>query len=59
MKYKVTMNNRTYEVEVEAGQAMLVDEYEVYAPAPAAVPAPVAAAPAAASVSAAPRTCRR
>lgn len=54
MKYKVTMNNRTYEVEVEAGQAMLVDEYEVYAPAPAAVPAPVAAAPAAASVSAAP-----
>lgn len=55
MKYKVTLNNRTYEVEVEAGQAMLVDEYEAYAPAPiAAVPAPVAAAPAAASVSAAP-----
>lgn len=54
MKYKVTLNNRTYEVEVEAGQAMLVDEYEVYAPAPAAVPAPVAAAPVAASVSAAP-----
>ena len=54
MKYKVTLNNRTYEVEVEAGQAMLADEYEVYAPAPAAVPAPVAAAPAAASVSAAP-----
>lgn len=54
MKYKVTLNNRTYEVEVEAGQAMLVDEYEAYAPAPAAVPAPVAAAPAATSVSAAP-----
>ena len=54
MKYKVTLNNRTYEVEVEAGQAMLVDEYEACAPAPAAVPAPVAAAPAAASVSAAP-----
>lgn len=54
MKYKVTLNNRTYEVEVEAGQAMLVDEYEAYAPAPAASPAPVAAAPAAASVSAAP-----
>lgn len=48
MKYKVTLNNRTYEVEVEAGQAMLVDEYEAYAPAP------IAAAPAAASVSAAP-----
>ena len=54
MKYKVTLNNRTYEVEVEAGQPMLVDEYEAYAPGPAAVPAPVAAAPAAASVSAAP-----
>ncbi len=54
MKYKVTLNNRTYEVEVEAGQAMLVDEYEAYAPAPTAAPAPVAAAPAAASVSAAP-----
>ena len=54
MKYKGTLNNRTYEVEVEAGQAMLVDEYEAYAPAPAAAPAPVAAAPAAASVSAAP-----
>ena len=54
MKYKVTLNNRTYEVEVEAGQAMLVDEYEAYTPAPAAAPAPIAAAPAAASVSAAP-----
>ena len=54
MKYKVTLNNRTYGVEVEAGQAMLVDEYEAYAPAPAAAPEPVAAAPAAASVSAAP-----
>ena len=49
MKYKVTLNNRTYEVEVEQGEAMLVDEYEAYAPAPAAAPAaaaPVAAAPA-------------
>ena len=50
MKYKVTLNGRTYEVEVEAGRAMLVDEYEAYAPAPAAAAAPVAtpAAPAAA-----------
>lgn len=47
MKYKVTLNKRTYEVEVEAGEAMLIDEYEAYAPAPAAA-APVAAAPAAA-----------
>ena len=50
MKYKVTLNNRVYEVEVEAGQAMLLDEYEVAAPA---APAPVvAAAPVAAPVAA-------
>ena len=51
MKYKVTLNGRTYEVEVEAGKAMLLDEYEAIAPAPAAAApaaAPVAAAPAAA-----------
>ena len=42
MKYKVTLNGRTYEVEVEAGKAMLLDEYEAIAPAPAAA-APVAA----------------
>lgn len=54
MKYKVTLNNRTYEVEVEAGQAMLVDEYEAYAPAPAAAPAPTVAAPAAAPAAASP-----
>ena len=56
MKYKVTLNNRIYEVEVEEGQAMLVDEYTLAAPAApapavaapvAAVAAPVAAAPAA------------
>ena len=44
MKYKVTLNNRTYEVEVEAGKAMLLDEYEAYAPAPAEAPAAAAAA---------------
>lgn len=57
MKYKVTLNNRVYEVEVEEGQAMLIDEYESVAPvsvsyqsaalAPSAATAP-AAAPAAA-----------
>ena len=51
MKYKVTLNGRTYEVEVEAGKAMLLDEYAAVAPAavPAAPVAPVApvAAPAA------------
>ncbi len=45
MKYKVTLNNKTYEVEVEEGKAMLIDEYEAYAPA---APAPAAAAPVAA-----------
>ena len=57
MKYKVTLNGRTYEVEVEAGKAMLLDEYEAIVPtAPAAAPvaAPVAAAPAAAPAPAAP-----
>ena len=39
MKYKVTLNGRTYEVEVEAGEAMLLSEYEAIAPAPAAAPA--------------------
>ena len=47
MKYKVTLNGRTYEVEVEAGKAMLLDEYEAIAPAAPAAAAPVAAAPAA------------
>jgi glutaconyl-CoA decarboxylase len=54
MKYKVTLNGRTYEVEVEHGKAMLLAEYEAVAPAaaPAAAPvaAPAAAAPAAAPV---------
>ena len=52
MKYKVTLNNRVYEVEVEQSEAMLVDEYELAAPAapaPVAAASPVAAAPAAAA----------
>lgn len=57
MKYKVTLNNRVYEVEVEEGQAMLVDEYELKAPAaPAAAPVAAAAAPVAAAPAAAPAT---
>ena len=52
MKYKVTLKGRTYEVEVEAGEAILLDEYEAIAPsAPAAA---LAAAPAAAAPAAAP-----
>ena len=68
MKYKVTLNGRTYEVEVEAGKAMLLDEYEAVVPsapaaapvvaapvaAPAAAPAAPVAAPAAAPAPAAP-----
>ena len=61
MKYKVTLKNNVYEVEVEQGEAMLVDEYDAVAPVPAAAPvaaapaavAPAAAAPAAASAPAA------
>lgn len=48
-KYKVTLNDKVYEVEVEKGEAILVDEYDRVAPvaAPVATPAPaVAAAPA-------------
>ena len=52
MKYKVTLNGKTYEVEVEHGKAVLLDEYEALAPAPAAAAAP--AAPAAAAPAAAP-----
>ena len=52
MKYKVTLNGRTYEVEVEAGKAMCVAEYEAFAPAAAPVAAPVAAAPVAAPAAA-------
>ena len=49
MKYKVTLNGKTYEIEVEAGKAMLLDEYEAIVPS---APAPVAAAPVAAPAAA-------
>ena len=45
MRYKVTLNNKVYEVEVEETSAMLVDEYEALAPVAPAPAAPVAAAP--------------
>ena len=57
MKYKVTLNGRVYEVEVEYAEALLLSEYETYAPAaPVAAPvaAPAAAAPAAPAAAAAP-----
>ena len=58
MKYKVTLKGKTYEVEVNHGEAMILDEYEAFAPAPATAPAPAAPAaapaPAAAHSAAAP-----
>ena len=54
MVYKITLNGRTYEVEVEAGKAMLLDEYEAIAPAAAPAPAPAAAPAATAEAPAAP-----
>lgn len=55
MKYKITLSGKTYEVEVEAGKAQLLSEYEAAAPVAPAAPAPVAApvaAPAAPAASA-------
>ena len=49
MKYEISLNGRTYRVEVEVAEPMLMTEFRTYAPA-----APVAAAPAAAPVAAAP-----
>lgn len=51
MKYRITLKGKTYEVEVERGEAMILDEYDAKAPVPAA-PAPIA--PAAAPAPAAP-----
>ena len=54
MKYKVTLKGKTYEVEVDQGEAMILDEYEAYAPAPAAAPAAPAAPVAAPAATPAP-----
>ena len=54
MKYKITLNGRTYEVEVEAGKAMLLDEYEAIAPTAPAAPVVAEPAPAPAAAPAAP-----
>lgn len=61
MIYKVTLNGRIYEVEVEQGEAIVRSEYDaaLLAAAPAAAPAPAApaaapAAPAAAAPAAVP-----
>lgn len=43
MKYKVTINGKTYEVEVEKGEAIIADEYDAVAPSVA--PTNVVSAP--------------
>ena len=50
MKYNISLNGRTYEVEVEVVEPMAMSDFQTYAPAAPAAPAaaPVAAAPAAA-----------
>lgn len=57
MIYKVTLNGKVYEVEVEKGEAVIQAEYEAALPAAPAAPAPAAAAapaPSAAASAAAP-----
>lgn len=51
MKYKVKLNGKIYEVEVEKGNAELLSEYDAIS-APAAAPAAPAAAPAPATAAA-------
>ncbi len=41
MKYELTLNGRTYEIEVEVAEPMSMPEFQAYAPAPAVAAAPV------------------
>ena len=50
MKYEISLNGRTYEVEVEVAEPMTAGEFNAYMPAPVA--APVETAPAAVPVTA-------
>ncbi len=53
MKYELTLNGRTYEVEVELAEPMMMQEFQSYAPAPAAPAVPAhEAAPAVAAAAA-------
>ncbi len=52
-KYNVTLNNKVYEVEVEKGEAILVNVADVQVAAPVAAAPVAAAAPAAAPAAAA------
>ena len=54
MKYELKLNGRTYEVEVELAEPMMMQEFQSYAPAPAAPAAPVVEAAPTAAPAAAP-----
>jgi glutaconyl-CoA decarboxylase len=54
MKYELKLNGRTYEVEVELAEPMMMQEFQSYAPAPAAPAAPVVEAAPSAAPAAAP-----
>ena len=54
MKYELTLNGSTYEVEVELAEPMMMPEFHSYAPAPAAPAAPVVEAAPSAAPAAAP-----
>lgn len=42
MKYKLVLGNRTYEVEVELTEPMLMQEFKTYEPTPAVSAIPIA-----------------
>ena len=53
MKYELTLNGRTYEVEVDLAEPMMMQDFQSYAPAPVAPATPtVEVAPAAAPAAA-------
>ena len=52
MKYQISINGRTYEIEVELAEPMTMDAFQTYMPAAPVIAAPVTAAPAAAPASA-------
>ena len=54
MKYEITLNGRTYAVEVEIAGPMTADEFHSYMPAPAAAPEEITAAVPAAAPAAVP-----
>ena len=54
MKYELKLNGRTYEVEVELAEPMPMQEFQSYAPAPAAPATPVVEAAPSAAPAAAP-----